>query len=186
MSFLVSIEKDGDRFVEVRCNNTGTSVAGQKIIDASTLAYSSGIDTELLDLCGIFLSADNSQKTGIEIYWADSSGAQSANPAVIIEHSLGGSANLYIKNDYPNSNGDVWIHSHNSIFTLILRFKKVRGFYSSKAKPWAYLDLLQLISTLHHFGAEFFNSNETILIPPGFFTLTSFFSTGICSKTPAE
>lgn len=137
MTFSVSIEKDADRFVELKCVNTGTAVSGQKIIDASTLAYSSGLGTELLDLCGVFLSADNSQKTGIELYWADSSGAQSLDPAITIEHSLGGSANLYVKNNYPDSNGDIWIHSHNSIFTLFLRFKKVRGFYSSKAKPWS-------------------------------------------------
>jgi len=137
MAFLNSVIRDGDRFVEVKCINTGGAVSSTKIVDASTLLYSSGLDTELLDLVKIFVSADQDEKVNAQIFWADSSGLASTDPAILIGHGINGHKTIYVKNDYTNSNGDIYFSSEDSTYTIILTFQKVRGFYSSKAKPWS-------------------------------------------------
>ncbi len=137
MAFSYSTVKDGDRFVEVKCINTGGAVSATKIVDASTLNYTSQLDTELLNLVKVFVSADQDEKVGAKIFWADSTGSVTADPAFLIGHGLNGSNNIYIKNDYTNSNGDIFFSSEDSTYTIILTFQKVRGFYSSKAKPWS-------------------------------------------------
>lgn len=135
MAFSYSVVKDGDRFVEVRCTNTGGAVAATKIIDASTLNYTDGLDTELLDLVKVFVSADQDEKVNARIFWADSAGVVTADPAIVIGHGLNGHNPIYIKNDYANSNGDIFFSSEDSTYTIVLTFQKVRGFYSSRAKP---------------------------------------------------
>jgi hypothetical protein len=135
MSFSHSVVKDGDRFVEVKCINTGGAVAATKIIDASTLNYTDQLDTELLNLVRVFVSADQDEKVNAKIFWADSAGLVTADPSMLIGHGLSGSHNVYVKNDYTNSNGDIFFSSEDSTYTIILTFQKVRGFYSSRAKP---------------------------------------------------
>lgn len=135
MSFSHSVVKDGDRFVEVKCINTGGAVAATKIIDASTLNYTDQLDTELLNLIRVFVSADQDEKVNAKIFWADSAGLVTADPSMLIGHGLSGSHNVYVKNDYTNSNGDIFFSSEDSTYTIILTFQKVRGFYSSRAKP---------------------------------------------------
>jgi hypothetical protein len=135
MSFSHSVVKDGDRFVEVKCINTGGAVAATKIIDASTLNYTDQLDTELLNLVRVFVSADQDEKVNAKIFWADSAGLVTADPSMLIGHGLSGSHNVYVKNDYTDSNGDIFFSSEDSTYTIILTFQKVRGFYSSRAKP---------------------------------------------------
>jgi hypothetical protein len=137
MAFSYSVIKDGDRFVEVKCINTGGAVAATKIVDASTLNYSNQLDTELLNLVKVFVSADQDEKVGAKIFWADSAGVVTADPAILIGHGLNGHNRIYVENDYTDSNGDIFFSSEDSTYTIILTFQKVRGFYSSKAKPWS-------------------------------------------------
>lgn len=137
MAFSYSIIKDNDRFVEVKCINNGGLVAATKIIDASTLNYSSNLNTELLNLVRVFVSADQDEKVDAKIFWADNLGAVTANEAILIGNGLNGSNTIHIPNDVANSNGDVFFSSEDSTYTIILTFQKARGFYSSKAKPWS-------------------------------------------------
>jgi len=137
MAFSYSVIKDGDRFVEVKCINTGGIVAATKIIDASTLNYSSILNTELLNLVKVFVSADQDEKVEARIFWADNLGAVTANEAILIGNGLSGSHTIHIPNDVANSNGDIYFSSEDGTYTIILTFQKVRGFYSSKAKPWS-------------------------------------------------
>lgn len=137
MAFSYSVVKDGDRFVEVKCINTGGAVAATKIIDASTLNYSSNLNTELLNLVKVFAAPDQDEKVEARIFWADAAGAVTANAAMLIGNGLTGHHSIYINNDYTDSNGDVYFSSEDSTYTIILTFQKVRGFYSSKAKPWS-------------------------------------------------
>lgn len=135
MAFSYSIVNDGDRFVEIKCINTGGAVASTKIIDASTLNYTDELDTELLNLVKVFVSADQDEKVNAKIFWADSSGVVTADPSFIVGHGLNGHNPIYVKNDYTGSNGDVFFSSEDSTYTIIFTFQKVRGFYSSRVKP---------------------------------------------------
>jgi hypothetical protein len=137
MAFSYSVVKDGDRFVDVKCINTGGAVSATKIVDASTLNYSSLVDTELLNLVKVFVSADQDEKVDAKIFWADDTGAVTTDAILSIGNGLNGYHPLYIKNDYTNSNGDIYFSSEDSTYTIVLTFQKVRGFYSSKAKPWS-------------------------------------------------
>lgn len=137
MAFSYSVIKDGDRYVEVKCTNTGGAAGPEKIIDASTLNFSKQLDTELLKLVSFFVSADQDTKVYGRIFWADAAGAVTTDPAVIFGNGLNGQNKLFVENDYPNSNGDVYFQADASTYTMILTFQKVRGFYSSTAKPWS-------------------------------------------------
>jgi len=137
MAFSYSVIKDGDRFVEVKCINTGGTVSATKIVDASTLNYSSVLNTELLNLVKVFVAADQDEKVEAKIFWADNLGAATVNPAILIGNSLSGNHTISVPNDVVDSNGDIYFSSEDSTYTIILTFQKVRGFYSSKAKPWS-------------------------------------------------
>jgi len=138
MSFSFSTTKDGDRFVEVTVihDNSG-AIPATKIIDASTLNYTDGNGNELLNLVSVFVTADVNQRLNFQLYWADSAGLITATPATIIGNNLSGKHAYFVPNNYPNSNGDVYFTSGNNHSTVVLTFQKVRGFYSSRAKPWS-------------------------------------------------
>jgi hypothetical protein len=123
--------------LDLTVNSTTVWTLDNAIVDASTLNYSSLVDTELLNLVKVFVSADQDEKVDAKIFWADDTGAVTTDAIVSIGNGLNGYHPLYIKNDYTNSNGDIYFSSEDSTYTIVLTFKKVRGFYSSKAKPWS-------------------------------------------------
>lgn len=138
MAFTFSKTSDGDRYVTVKCINTGGAVAATKIVDASTLNFTDTLGTELLNLVKVSVSADqDTNKINGKIFWGDSTGALTADVAYLIGSGLSGHHVECVKNTYPNSNGDVWFQTDSSTYTITFTFEKVQGFYSSRKKPWS-------------------------------------------------
>jgi hypothetical protein len=135
MAFSATVIQDGSRYVMVRLNNsTGGAVASTKIIDASTLSYSTGTSKEKLKLIRVGNISESTAAVGGKIQFSDNTGAASGDKSLIVTSSVY-NIPVSINNEVANSNGDVFFESLNATFYAELTFEKIDG-YLSIQKKW--------------------------------------------------